>query len=552
MLVMQPLRAAPSEAVGDATEKQQGYAARKESLRSVFEAISIDIGKPIVVSKAAASKKMTGNFNLSNKESVNLLSRQFALINYFDGHTIYVYDASETKKALVTLRNASPASVTNFLKQARLYDERYPLRSNGASTIYVSGPPIYVDLVVQTANSIDQETASIDEKRVEVIKVHNTFVVDRTYTRREGDIVIPGIATLIQNVLSGERDVASTKPIGAANAPGPVASNAPDNAVMPSLDAVIGSKPAVGETGRRMAGTPSASDARIIAYPETNSLLVKGTPEQVRFVRGLVQALDEEKRHVELALWIIDLEREDLDKIGVTWQGSIGPGGPISANLNAGTASLSTVGGMQFIASIMALARDRRAQIVSRPVVLTQENTPAVFDSNQTFYTKLVGERAVDLKEVTYGTMVNVVPRFNSKDDIELSLNIEDGSAKSSSGESDPMPTVNRTKISTVARVPKGKSLLIGGYTRGELGDAVDKIPLLGDLPVVGGLFRYKTAVNRNTVRVFLISPREVVDGMDLESRHIEQDADFGAVIQRVDRTADVLDARRGASARVD
>ncbi|ETP63594.1 type III secretion system outer membrane pore InvG [Burkholderia dolosa PC543] len=537
MMMSQPASASPSEEGSETGEPRHGYVARKESLRSVFEAISSRTGTPIIVSKAAAAKKMTGNFDLTNPQSVQLLSRQFALINFYDGHTIYVYDASETKNALITLRNASPSAVTNFLKQANLYDARYPVRSNHASTLYVSGPPIYVDLVVQMANSLDQETASIDEKRVEIIKVHNTFVIDRTFTRRTGDVVIPGIATLVQRAIGEENAIVETKRLDASASKEAVNPAAADG-TMPALDAAIGPPPT------RPSGavqTSSSHGVRIVAYPETNSLMVKGTPEQVKFVRQLVQALDEEKRHIELALWIIDLEREALDQLGVNWRGTVSLGGmSASLNMNNNT-SLSTVGGTEFIASVTALARDRRAQIVSRPVVLTQENTPAVFDSSQTFYAKLVGERAVDLKEVTYGTMVNVVPRFNAKDDIELALNIEDGSAKSSNVDQDPMPTVNRTKISTVARVPKGKSLLVGGYTRGETGDVVEKIPGLGSLPFIGGLFRFKTEVNRDTVRVFLISPREITDGLDTDFRTIDQDADFGSMIRRADRTADVV-----------
>lgn len=56
----------------------------------------------------------------------------------------------------------------------------------------------------------------------------------------------------------------------------------------------------------------------------------------------------------------------------------------------------------------------RRAAVVARPVVLTQENIPAIFDNNRTFYTKLVGERTAELDEVTYGTMISVLPRFAS------------------------------------------------------------------------------------------------------------------------------------------
>lgn len=68
----------------------------------------------------------------------------------------------------------------------------------------------------------------------------------------------------------------------------------------------------------------------------------------------------------------------------------------------------------------MALAKKHRANIVSRPIILTQENVPAIFDNNRTFYTRLLDERSVELREVTYGTMISVLPRFSGDDEVEM------------------------------------------------------------------------------------------------------------------------------------
>lgn len=93
-----------------------------------------------------------------------------------------------------------------------------------------------------------------------------------------------------------------------------------------------------------------------------------------------------------------------------------------------------------------------------------------------------------------------------------MMLNIEDGNeiAQNDNEIKTSLPKVGRTKISTVARVPKGKSLLIGGYTRDSSNNTEAKIPGLGSLPWVGGLFRYRQSASANTVRVFLIQPREI------------------------------------------
>ncbi|MBF4211713.1 EscC/YscC/HrcC family type III secretion system outer membrane ring protein, partial [Pseudomonas donghuensis] len=95
---------------------------------------------------------------------------------------------------------------------------------------------------------------------------------------------------------------------------------------------------------------------------------------------NLVAALDEPKRHVELSLWIIDLQKDDLNELGVDWRGSLKVGSKVGASLNGG--SLSTLDSTSFMAAISALETDSRARVVSRPVVLTQENVPAIFDNN--------------------------------------------------------------------------------------------------------------------------------------------------------------------------
>ncbi len=520
------------------TELPAGYVARQENLRSFFGAVSAHLGKSIIVSKLAAGKQISGNFDLSIGDIVSKVSRQLGLVTYYDGNAIYIYDASETKNSVIKLKNASPKVLTQFLKKSGLADPRYPLRGDGVDTFYLSGPPIYIDLVTQAAQFIDsQDDEKLDNQRVEVIKLNNTFVTDRAYTRRDEDIVIPGIATIVERLLdagvpSGRAPQQRKKESSAAGL----------------LDASINAP--VTEMVLQQSNDdvpmklPQAGKISVIAYPETNSLLVKGTVEQIRFVRNLVETLDEEKRHVELALWIIDLQKDDLDQLGVNWQGAISLGSQFSAGLNAGTAlnSFSTLESTQFIASVLALTRENKAQIVSRPVLLTQENTPAMFDNNRTFYTRLLAERAVDLQKVTYGTLVHVLPRFTSKNEIELSLNIEDGSevANTDSTRKDELPTVGRTKISTVARVPQGKSLLVGGYTRGETGENIGKIPLLGDLPFIGGAFRYRQSLNKNTVRVFLITPREINEGIGIDAGNMQESVEFEALIKKMDKTREL------------
>ena len=487
----------------------EGHVARQEGLRTFFDALSASLDKPVILSKAAARRTISGEFSMvAPQQTLERVVRQMALIWYSDGQTIYVYEAAEAKSAVISLNTITVQKLDAFLRSSGLRDARYPLRHDGLRTFYISGPPIYVDLVAQAAQFMDNQSAGLQlgQQRIGVINLRNTFVADRTYELRDQSITVPGIATAIETLLKGENRGVDTAINNGGEAGVDGLPNFPlEGLGVPeraSLDTIA---------PRNIARDLAAGNIRVVAYPDTNSLLVKGLPEQVLFIENLVAALDEPKRHVELSLWIIDLQKDDLNELGVDWKGSFKVGSKVGASLNGG--SLSTLDSTSFMAAISALETDNRARVVSRPVVLTQENVPAIFDNNRTFYARLIGERSVELEHVTYGTLVSVLPRISASGEVEMALNIEDGSVVDSASEAsgvDTLPTVGRTRISTVARVPRGKSLLVGGFTRDESGEVIKRIPVLGHIPYLGRMFSYRQTRESSTVRVFLIQPKEL------------------------------------------
>lgn len=503
-----------------------GYVAEKDNLRSFFDALSARINKPIIVSQNASKKRITGNFDTSNTDV--LLKRicvSMGLIWYDDGQSIYIYDNSEVKSVIITLKTISPEVLKDFLVTSALYDSRFPLRSgNSNNTFYLSGPPVYIKLISEAADYLDRKGDIIwGNSSLNVIPLRYTFVNDRVYRYRNETISIPGMATIIQNltgstVLPVKNVVAPEARVDEKSTVSetvekkrilfPEAANVPDALLLPSL---------------QLSKKTDAENVVVVANPDNNSLLVRGTQEQVNNIKLLVASLDLPRRHIEMSVWIVDLQKEEFDQLGIDWQGSFNLGGQIGISFNGGS---STVDGASFMASVRALEQKKKANVVSRPMILTQENIPAVFDNNRTFYTKLLAEREAKLESITYGTSVNVLPRFTQNNEVELLLTIEDGSQYDQSTSSENiLPEVGRTNISTIARVPKGKSLLVGGYTRHESIQTEYSIPGLKDIPFIGELFRYHSNKNSEMVRVFLIQPKEI------KSEHAQ---DGRSVIQNV------------------
>ncbi|CAM2144801.1 SPI-1 type 3 secretion system secretin [Pararobbsia alpina] len=549
-----PIAAAPADA-------QDDYVANDAALSQVFDGLAASLGKPIVVSPPVRRKRVTGRFDFAHPRRVlDRVCADLGLVSYFDGNVIYVYDMSELTNAVGTLKWIDVGALRRFLSDSGIASTTFPIRGTATSqTFYVAGPPVYVDAVLAAARYLDHAKldTGLEAQGVKVISLKHTFVRDRVFKLRDQTVKIPGIATVLADMLDetanagrgaelalaqatggdidpgGNADVvkriangtgASTNSTGFTERGYPISSGeqtgrspAPLPFSLPGFDPVAGGRLRAGSRAIRISQRPV-----VLAYPDTNSLLVQGSPEEVTYLSQLVEQLDIEKTQIELSLWIIDINQTTLEQLGVSWQGGFNSG-LVGMTFNGSAAvpagGLSTLDGARFLAAVSALNQKGEAQIVSRPLILTQENVPAVFDNNTTFYFEMIGERVANLAETTYGTMVSVIPRLAvDHSDIEMILDIEDGNGNPSNGgttdssgdasKTTTLPVVSRTHINTVARVPREMSLLIGGYTRHEVSQGDAGIPVLSSIPLLGNLFRSRNTKASDQVRVFLIQPR--------------------------------------------
>lgn len=481
------------------------FVSRGDGVSALLNALAGQMELPVVVSTKAQKRRVEGSFNLRDPRAVlNQLSRDLGLVWYSDAQTLYVYEASETRNAVGHMQHASVALLNDFLRRTRLADARFSVRGNSADgTFYVSGPPVYVDIVINAARYLDELYRDADARaeHVEVIPLRNSFVGGRRYGMRDWETTLPGMAHVLASMLG---DAGADVVIRQPDVPAAGVEEPSGDVAGVGRQQYAPQRPVVEASPSRRAA-PAEPPTVVIAYPETNSLLVRGTLSGIQKVKRLVGELDLPRRQVELSLWIIDIQKKELEALGVSWTGGVGVAGRLGVSLNTNGAS-STLDGQRFLASVTALSERGNASIVSRPVLLTQENVLAHFDSNSTFYARLEAERTAALEAVTYGTLISVLPRVSDRDEVEMQLKIEDGTDSGTNVEG--LPVITRTSIDTVARVPHQMSLLIGGYTRQENSKSRKGIPGLQRIPFIGGAFRGRDQRQQEQVRVFLIQPR--------------------------------------------
>ncbi|MCT8345970.1 type III secretion system outer membrane ring subunit SctC [Photorhabdus temperata] len=477
------------------------YLAKGESLRDVLVNFGANYDASVVVSDKVTDQ-VNGHFEQDGpQEFLQHLSSLYNLVWYYDGSVLYVFKNSEIQSRLLKLEQTNATELQQAMKRSGIWEPRFGWRPDaGNQLVYVSGPPRYLELVDQTASALEQQSLLRSEKTgaltVEIFPLKYASVTDRQIQYRDSNIEAPGIATILSRLLSDANVTTVT-----------------------------------GETASTMGGNHS-SRAVVQAEPSLNAIIVRDTPERMSMYAHLINALDKPSARIEVALSIVDINADNLSELGVDWQVGINTGPRHLIDITTtrekkekgesiGSAALGSLvdrRGLDYLlAKITLLESKGSAQVVSRPTLLTQENTQAVIDHNETYYVKVNGERVAELKSLTYGTMLRMTPRviqIGDSPEISLSLHIEDGNQKPNSSGLDGIPTISRTIVDTVARVGHGQSLLIGGIYRDEMSETQRKVPFLGDIPYLGVLFRSTTEQVRRSVRLFIIEPRLIDDGI--------------------------------------
>lgn len=508
------------------------FVANNEILEVVLQGIAGEIPRMVVMSsKAKNSRRVSGEFDLKDPmAAIAYLGKQNNLIWYNDGATLYVYSGSEITTATILLSERMVAPLTDFLKRSGRFDERYPLQQIGqANAYYISAPPRYIETIQMASRFfVDQgRTLVPSATQIDIVKIKYGFVIDRTFNYRGGEVTVPGIATVLGQLLQGNQsglratssnqaDIPNKNNDSQTNTNYGALFNRENNADQNSsinneLVSLTNQKPiGLGERDNFSDGL------QVVAHPSSNSLFLKGTRPQIELAKELINRIDIPKGQVELSLWVIDVNENDFNQLGGEFGGKV-KFGKTSLGFNAAAfergSQLTQVQTENFMMSISALVGKNEARIVSRPILLVQDNNPALFDTSQTYYIKIDGsrDRAGALEKFSAGTMIRVIPRIVDEENrVEMVLHIQDGKAKGGEGEKGgiSLPVVSNTQIETIARVQEQQSLLVGGYVVNQSEAGSNKVPFLGDLPIVGNLFKFDKGLKSQYVRLFLVQPR--------------------------------------------
>ncbi len=401
----------------------------------------------------------------------------------------------------------------------------------GDTVVSIGGIETRISGVASTLNSLLSEAASSSRG-----SENGARTLPRTLQGLRGQ----GLAAVGRGSPNAAAAAAAPNPVGglAAANPQTAAAAAFMGAGSPSsLAASAGGMPPAGSG----AAAPSFSRETVARADERiNAVIVRDTTERMAMYAPLIASLDVETPLVEIEATVLDVSEEKSEALGIDWRlhgrkydVSTSPnnlagngtgntrniandllytGNPLSAGRGLVSTLLFGNERNYLFSRINLLAENGDAKLVSRPRVLTIDNSEAVLQSTSDFYVRVAGREATDLYNVTLGMTMRVTPTLVDDEQgrrFKLIIRIEDGNTNSGQ-QVDQIPVVNRSSISTQAIVGEGQSLLIGGLVTEERGNSRSGVPGASDVPILGWLFGQRAKSMKRNERMFMITPRLV------------------------------------------
>ncbi|WP_408956417.1 type II secretion system protein GspD [Natroniella sp. ANB-PHB2] len=246
-------------------------------------------------------------------------------------------------------------------------------------------------------------------------------------------------------------------------------------------------------------------DSKVVIDQRTNSLVITTYESNLEKVESLITKLDLAKEQVALEVKLVEISYNKKDSLGIDWQFS-----DLKFNRSGGDGTGFKIGNTLFNynAVLNLLELQAEASILASPQLATLDGEKATIRiGDREPITRDVGEGEVDVEFVDVGISLQMTPRITDQDQVLIKLKPE-VSAVTGTGQNNDYPVISTREVETQIRVASNETIAIGGLIKEEEIKNNSKVPILGDVPLIGYLFNKETAALQKTELVIFITPQ--------------------------------------------
>ncbi len=288
---------------------------------------------------------------------------------------------------------------------------------------------------------------------------------------------------------------------------------------------------------------------KVVSDVRTNSIIVTDIPAQFPIIEETLARLDEATPQVMIEAELLETTVNNIDKLGVEWADTLavytGPkmttkfpfrkhDFPEGVDKTTGIA-YGTISMASFTASLKMLETDKNTKILARPRVLTLDNETAQINlTAKTAVASITTIHGTDIKTTSAermdtGIVLKVTPQVNKDGYITMTLEPSVTTpVKSPYFTAAEYVDPHTRSVKTTVRVRDGDTLVIGGLINTEDTETIKKVPLLGDVPLLGHLFKSTSKDKTDKELIIFITPhifKEYITPLSLQE--IERESTF-------------------------
>lgn len=290
------------------------------------------------------------------------------------------------------------------------------------------------------------------------------------------------------------------------------------NASKNSSDAKGNSTGQLRKSSRKVGG--SNSELAFVVDQRSNALIFYTTGTEYRNIVPLINRLDVLPKQVMLDIVVAEVTLKDEFRLGVKWaleNGRLSGGtlGDVAASNGGFGFTLTNTSGDSVEAAFSQ--EDGNIKVLSNPSILVRDGVTANLDIGtqisveQSKTEGLEGDTRITTSQVYRQTGINVsvTPTINAQGVVIMDIS-ETMSNEVTSETTDGNPDIFERKISTAVVAESGQTIILGGLIDEKINESSTHVPLLGDIPLLGNMFKYKTDSVDKTELVLLITPKVI------------------------------------------
>ena len=289
----------------------------------------------------------------------------------------------------------------------------------------------------------------------------------------------------------------------------------------------------------------SEETGEVFVDERTNSVVIKAASPLLKNIDELIEGWDVQHQQVLIEAKILQVTLDKEHRLGIDWNSSLNLRQNVSMDLTKGSSSIfevATLTADEYEITLKMLETQAETEVLSSPRVVVIDNHEAniLVGSSEPYIETTkdpdTGWVTEETKFKDVGLKLIVTPKIGEDNFITITVHPEVSTARRVT-EVDNALAVDTTQADTTMMVKDGETVVLGGLMKDVKSKTIRKVPLLGDIPLLGYLFRSKERSNKKTELVVFITPHILTD----RNRESLSYQDIEATVKRSKTTFDVL-----------